>query len=51
MKLLRDSIDRDPPVPRIEDEELPSHEEFYSGSIPEWTQDDETDEIDAGTNE
>ena len=36
MKLLRESIDRTPAVPQLEDD-LPSDETFYDGEIPEWT--------------
>lgn len=36
MKLLRASIDRTPPEPRLEDG-LPSDDAFYEGDIPEWT--------------
>ncbi|MFC5279743.1 hypothetical protein ACFPM1_13390 [Halorubrum rubrum] len=36
MKLLRESIDRTPLEPRLEDD-LPSDDAFYDGEIPEWT--------------
>lgn len=36
MKLLRESIDRTPAEPRLEDG-LPSDDAFYDGDIPEWT--------------
>ena len=36
MKLLRESIDRTPPEPRLEDD-LRSDDGFYDGEIPEWT--------------
>lgn len=36
LKLLRSSIDRTPPEPRLEDG-LPSDDSFYDGEIPEWT--------------
>ena len=36
MKLLRESIDRTPAEPHLEDS-LPSDETFYDGEIPEWT--------------
>jgi len=36
MKLLRESIDRTPPEPHLEDG-LPSDDAFYDGDIPEWT--------------
>ncbi|MDS0284483.1 hypothetical protein [Haloarcula onubensis] len=44
LKLLRDSIDRTPAVPELEDD-LPSDEEFYDGEIAEWT-DSESSGID-----
>lgn len=36
MKLLRESVDRTPAEPRLEDG-LPSNDAFYDGDIPEWT--------------
>ncbi len=36
MNLLRDSLDRDPPIPKREIEH-PTQEEFYEGKIPRWT--------------
>lgn len=52
MKLLRDSLDREPPEPQVEDAR-PSQTEFYTDSIPEWTPDDDskTDEADTGTSD
>lgn len=41
MKLLRASLDREPPEPQV-DAELPSDDEFYDGEVPEWTPDDQT---------
>jgi hypothetical protein len=38
LKLLRDSIDRNPPEPHPEDSP-PSDEEFYDGEMPAWTAD------------
>lgn len=38
MQLLRSSLDRDPPEPRITEETPPA--EFYDGDVPEWTPDD-----------
>lgn len=35
MKLLRATLDREPPEPQI-DSALPADEEFYDGEIPEW---------------
>lgn len=52
MKLLRDSLDREPPKPQAEDAEQPTRAEFYTGSVPEWTPGDEggnTDEADPGS--
>lgn len=47
MKLLRDSIDREPPEPELEDR--PPAEDFYDGPLPEWTpreeRDDDTESI------
>lgn len=39
MKLLQESIDREPPEPQLADS-LPSDEEFYDGDVPEWTGDE-----------
>jgi hypothetical protein len=36
MKLLRESIDRTPAEPHLEDG-LPSDDAFYNGDIPDWT--------------
>lgn len=36
MRLLRESIDREPPEPQLRDG-LPADEEFYEGEVPEWT--------------
>jgi hypothetical protein len=36
LKLLRESIDRTPAIPELEDD-LPSDDAFYDGAIPEWT--------------
>ena len=36
MQLLRDSIDRTPAIPQLNDD-LPSDETFYEGEITEWT--------------
>ncbi len=40
MKLLRASLDREPPEPQLE-AELPTDESFYEGEIPEWTPNEE----------
>lgn len=42
MKLLRDSIDREPPEPVLEDR--PPAEDFYDGFLPEWTPGEESDD-------
>lgn len=39
VRLLRETLDREPPKPQVEEEVL-SVEEFYSGSVPEWTPDE-----------
>ena len=49
MKSLRDSLDRSPPEPQVEDVDLPTQADFYSDTVPEWTPDeDEEDEDNAG---
>lgn len=48
MRLLRDSLDRDPPEPRVTDADLPSPEAFYEDAVPEWTSGDESDEDGTG---
>ena len=42
MKLLRASLDREPPAPQVT-AELPTDEEFYEGEVTEWEPDDQTD--------
>ena len=37
MKLLRESIDREPPLPSGENVDLPTDEAFYDGTVPTWT--------------
>jgi hypothetical protein len=50
MKLLRDSLDRSPPEPQVEDVDLPTQEVFYSDTVPEWMPNEgEEDEDNAGT--
>lgn len=45
MKLLRDSIDHDPPEPQL-DGELPADDEFYEGDgRPEWTPDEDDGDV------
>lgn len=41
MKLLRESLDREMPEPKLAGS-LPSDSEFYDGEIPEWTPDEES---------
>lgn len=45
LKLLRESIDRTPAVPELEDD-LPSDDIFYDGEIPEWTDSNSSDSDD-----
>lgn len=45
-KLLRDSIDREPPAPAGA-VDLPPADEFYDGDLPEWTPDE--DDRDGGS--
>jgi hypothetical protein len=47
MKLLRESLDREPPIPDVTDVDLPSQEEFYDGEIQTW----EPEDADSETNE
>jgi predicted transcriptional regulator len=35
VKLLRDSLDQEPPEPQL-DGDLPTDEAFYDGAVPEW---------------
>jgi hypothetical protein len=46
MRLLRASIDREPPEPRLK-AELPSDEEFYDGEVPIWQSEEAADDEDA----
>jgi len=41
LKLLRDSLDREPPEPQL-DGDLPARQEFYDGEVPTWLPDDES---------
>jgi predicted transcriptional regulator len=43
MKLLRASIDREPPTPQV-NVDLPTQEAFYDGDVPEWKPDKEADD-------
>ena len=46
MKLLRESIDREPPEPQLK-AELPTDDEFYDGEVPVWRSDEARDGSDA----
>ncbi len=43
MKLLRESIDREPSLPSGADVDLPADERFYDGEVPTWTPEHDTD--------
>jgi hypothetical protein len=45
LKLLRESIDRTPAIPTLEDD-LPSDESFYDGDVTEWTGSQSSDAAD-----
>ena len=45
MHLLRRSLDRDPPEPRLGETALPM-ETFYDGAVPEWTPNEEAESDD-----
>lgn len=48
MKLLRESLSRDPPEPQL-DASVPPNEDFYEGEVPEWTPNEESDDDDSET--
>lgn len=48
LKLLRESIDRTPAVPELEDG-LPSDDAFYDGEVAEWTESESADASDDGS--
>lgn len=48
MKLLKESIDRDPPEPQL-DGDLPADEIFYDREIPEWAPSDDSEDTNAHT--
>jgi len=48
MKLLKESIDREPPEPTLAGD-LPRDEEFYDGPVQEWTPDEESDDGESPT--
>jgi hypothetical protein len=45
MKLLRASIDGEPPEPQLKPE-LPTDEDFYDGEVPEWRSDESAENED-----
>jgi len=47
MKLLSDSLDRDPPTPCQRD--VPRKDEFYDGDLPKWTPDNDESDGDTGS--
>lgn len=42
LRLLRQSLTREPPAPDADDVALPSAQEFYDGDLPEWTPDEDS---------
>jgi len=46
LKLLRGSLTREAPEPRLE-RDLPTQAEFYDGDLPEWTPDENADPDDS----
>ena len=48
LKLLRESIDRTPAIPTLE-EDLPSDDTFYDGDVAEWTGSQSSDAADDET--
>ncbi|WP_121820769.1 hypothetical protein [Halostella salina] len=44
LRLLRESLDREPPVPDTAEIDPPSESEFYDGEIAEWTPDEQSDD-------
>jgi hypothetical protein len=48
MKLLKESIDRVPPEPQLEDS-VPTDEEFYDGKVPTWKPDERSKSASEGT--
>lgn len=48
MKLLRASLDREPPEPQLE-AELPTDEAFYEGEILEWTPNEKASDAETRT--
>lgn len=49
MELLRQSIEREPPEPRLAEDGLPSQEEFYTDELREWAEEQESAEDEAET--
>ncbi len=48
LKLLKESIDRTPPEPQLEDG-VPSDEEFYDGEVPTWKPDERSKSTSEGS--
>lgn len=48
MKLLKESLDREPPEPQL-DTELPTDEEFYESDVSEWLPDEPTEPTSTST--
>lgn len=48
-KLLRESIDREPPAPERGTVDLPPAGEFYDGELPEWPPDDESEDAESSS--
>lgn len=44
MRLLRASLDREPPVPDASEVDVPDAEAFYDGEVPTWDTDDGSDD-------
>lgn len=42
LRLLRESLDREPPLPDADEVGVPPRAEFYDGELPTWTPDDRT---------
>ncbi|MCU4740557.1 hypothetical protein OB955_08585 [Halobacteria archaeon AArc-m2/3/4] len=49
IKLLGDSLTRDPPVPEAKSIDLPADGEFYDGELPTWTPDEDESDDDASS--
>lgn len=53
LRLLRESLAREPPAPDAEAVDLPTAQEFYDGDLPEWTPDEDSSDasVDAAIDE